>query len=86
MINEKGLDPAAADRIGEFVQLSGGTELAEKLIAGKCSLNHIFVTWDFVQGDTSGCSPDFVDTNIKVALLYRLCLLNRNFCFDVNRT
>lgn len=34
MINEKGLDPAAADRIGEFVQLSGGTELAEKLIAG----------------------------------------------------
>ena len=36
MVNEKGLDPAAADRIGEFVQLSGGVELADKLTLGKC--------------------------------------------------
>ena len=35
MVNEKGLDPAAADRIGEFVQQSGGSELADKLTLGK---------------------------------------------------
>jgi len=34
MVNEKGLDPAAADRIGEFVQQSGGSELADKLTLG----------------------------------------------------
>ena len=40
MVNEKGLDPAAADRIGEFVQQSGGSELADKLTLGKFSLNN----------------------------------------------
>ena len=40
MVNEKGLDPAAADRIGEFVQQSGGSELADKLTLGKFSLSH----------------------------------------------
>ena len=39
MVNEKGLDPAAADRIGEFVQQSGGSELADKLTLGKFLLN-----------------------------------------------
>ena len=39
MVNEKGLDPAAADRIGEFVQQSGGLELADKLTLGKFLLN-----------------------------------------------
>ncbi len=34
MVEEKHLDPAAADRIGEFVRMSGGLELVEKLIAG----------------------------------------------------
>lgn len=33
MIEEKHLDEAAADRIGEYVQLSGGLELVEKLIS-----------------------------------------------------
>lgn len=32
MIDEKGLDEATADRIGEFVRLSGGVELVEKLL------------------------------------------------------
>ncbi|KAM7349266.1 histidine--tRNA ligase isoform 1-T1 [Cochliomyia hominivorax] len=32
MIDEKGLDAAAADQIGEYVQLSGGAELVEKLL------------------------------------------------------
>lgn len=31
MINEKGISPDAADRIGEYVRLNGGTELADKL-------------------------------------------------------
>ena len=31
MINEKNLDAAAADRIGEYVQMSGGLDLVEKL-------------------------------------------------------
>lgn len=32
MINEKGITPDAADRIGEYVRLNGGAELAEKLL------------------------------------------------------
>ncbi|XP_045763859.1 histidine--tRNA ligase, cytoplasmic isoform X1 [Maniola jurtina] len=32
MINEKGVQPEAADRIGEYVRLNGGTELADKLL------------------------------------------------------
>ena len=35
MIDEKGLDEAAADRIGEFVRMSGGLELIEELLNGK---------------------------------------------------
>eukprot|EP00095_Tigriopus_kingsejongensis_P004386 maker-scaffold1072_size64607-snap-gene-0.17 protein:Tk04386 transcript:maker-scaffold1072_size64607-snap-gene-0.17-mRNA-1 annotation:"histidine--trna cytoplasmic-like" len=31
MIDEKNLDPSAADKIGEFVQMSGGLELVDKL-------------------------------------------------------
>ena len=50
MVNEKGLDPAAADRIGEFVQLSGGVELADKLTLGKFSLNKSHLTtWSLEQ-------------------------------------
>ena len=33
MVEEKNLDPAAADRIGEYVKLSGGLELIDKLLA-----------------------------------------------------
>ncbi|XP_053950736.1 histidine--tRNA ligase, cytoplasmic isoform X1 [Anastrepha ludens] len=33
MIDEKGLDPAVADKIGEYVRQSGGTELVEQLLA-----------------------------------------------------
>ncbi|XP_043660159.1 histidine--tRNA ligase, cytoplasmic isoform X3 [Drosophila teissieri] len=33
MVDEKGLDEAAADRIGEYVRLSGGAELVEQLLA-----------------------------------------------------
>lgn len=33
MINEKGITPDAADRIGEYVRLNGGLELAEKLLS-----------------------------------------------------
>lgn len=32
MIDEKGLDETAADKIGEYVQLSGGVELVDKLL------------------------------------------------------
>ncbi|XP_028041050.1 histidine--tRNA ligase, cytoplasmic isoform X2 [Bombyx mandarina] len=32
MINEKGVSPDAADRIGEYVRLNGSTELVEKLL------------------------------------------------------
>merc|ERR1719367_1446258 len=37
MVDEKHLDPAAADRIGEFVRMSGGIDLVEKLTAGDLS-------------------------------------------------
>ena len=33
MTEEKGLDEAAADRIGEFVRMSGGEELIQELLA-----------------------------------------------------
>jgi len=33
MIDEKGLDEASADRIGEYVRFSGGQELVDKLLA-----------------------------------------------------
>lgn len=40
MIGEKGLDPAAADRIGEFVVLNGSLELINKLLeSGELSEN-----------------------------------------------
>lgn len=32
MINEKGIAPDAADRIGEYVRLHGGVELADQLL------------------------------------------------------
>jgi len=35
MTEEKGLEEAAADRIGEYVRMSGGTELIEKLLGSK---------------------------------------------------
>ena len=37
-----------------------------------------------VQGDTSGCSPGFVDIKAKVAFQYKDHILKLNFCFDVN--
>lgn len=33
MVEEKGLDEAAADRIGEYVRMSGGAELVQRLLA-----------------------------------------------------
>ena len=33
MIEEKNLDPEAADRIGSFVRMSGGLELIDTLLA-----------------------------------------------------
>lgn len=33
MVEEKGLDGAIADKIGEYVKLKGSTELLEKLIS-----------------------------------------------------
>jgi len=35
MVDEKGLSGEAADRIGEFVQMSGGQELVDKLLTSK---------------------------------------------------
>lgn len=32
MIDEKGLDDVTADKIGEYVQMSGGIELVDKLL------------------------------------------------------
>lgn len=39
MINEKGLNSEVADKIGEFVKLSGQTELIDKLFDGELSKN-----------------------------------------------
>ena len=38
-----------------------------------------------VQGDTSDSSKPHVDINTKLAFQYKLLILKRNFCFDVNR-
>ena len=35
MVDEKGLDEESADKIGNFVRMSGGVELIEKLLNGK---------------------------------------------------
>jgi len=35
MVDEKGLEPEIADKIGEFVKLSGGQDLIDKLIEGE---------------------------------------------------
>merc|ERR1719228_3050510 len=35
MVDEKGLSSEAADRIGEYVQISGGLELVDSLLATK---------------------------------------------------
>ena len=42
MVEEKGLEAAAADRIGEWVQMSGGEELVEKLLG----MTYTFGNWD----------------------------------------
>merc|ERR1719422_2499967 len=41
MTDEKGLDEAAADRIGEFVRMSGGEDLIEELLKGKLAESKI---------------------------------------------
>lgn len=41
MTDEKGLDEAAANRIGEFVRMSGGLELIEELLKGKLAESKI---------------------------------------------
>merc|ERR1719309_1795668 len=41
MVDEKGLDEESADKIGEFVRMSGGTELIEKLLNGKLAESKI---------------------------------------------
>jgi len=41
MVEEKGLDDAAADRIGEFVRMSGGKDLVESLSTSKLSESKI---------------------------------------------
>ena len=35
MVDEKGLDEASADKIGEFVRMNGGEELIEELLKSK---------------------------------------------------
>jgi histidyl-tRNA synthetase len=45
MVEEKGLAGDAADRIGEYVQMAGGLELVDKLLAtGLVSFKIVFVT------------------------------------------
>ena len=39
MVDEKGLEAEAADRIGEWVQMSGGEELVEKLLGMHGKIN-----------------------------------------------
>jgi len=39
MVEDKGLEEAAANRIGEFVQMSGGLELTENLLSGALGQN-----------------------------------------------
>jgi len=41
MVDEKGLDEESADKIGEFVRMSGGTELIETLLNGKLAESKI---------------------------------------------
>merc|ERR1711915_413083 len=41
MVVEKGLDEAAADRIGEFVRMSGGEDLIDELLKGKLAESKI---------------------------------------------
>lgn len=41
MTEEKGLDEAAADRIGEFVRMSGGEDLIDELLKGKLTESKI---------------------------------------------
>ena len=69
MVNEKGLDPAAADRIGEFVQLSGGVELADKLTPGKRSLH----------------KSDFINLDFLFLNMLRSPLTDMNFNFIADR-
>lgn len=46
MIEEKGLDEAVADKIGEYVQLNGGSELVEELLKNE----HLSKSKSAVQG------------------------------------
>lgn len=40
MVGEKGLEPSAADKIGEYVKLKGGMELVERLTADEALSNN----------------------------------------------
>ena len=40
MVGEKGLEPSAADKIGEYVKLKGGMELVERLTADEALGNN----------------------------------------------
>ena len=51
-----------------------------KLDSGQISSNSRQV----IQGDTSGCSPGFVDTIANIAFQYKEHILKVNLCFDVN--
>ena len=78
MVDEKGLEAEAADRIGEWVQMSGGQELVEKLLGkievffrptGKISIIH------FLKGSKLAESAKAKAGLEDMALLLRYCNL-----------
>jgi histidyl-tRNA synthetase len=92
MVEEKNLDPAAAERIGEYVQLSGGLELIDKLLASdlgqksKCAKAGLEDMKLFLKySDLYGCS-DVVSFDLSLArgldyytgIIYEAILLDEN--------
>ena len=81
MVDEKGLEAEAADRIGEWVQMSGGEELVEKLL-GKLKLKTLYCStyWNIVMFSLTTGSKLAESAKAKagledMALLLRYCNL-----------
>lgn len=71
MIEEKGLDEMAADKIGEYVQLSGGAELVDRLLQDE-KLKSVKSAVNGLEG-------------MKLLLKYCNAMgLNKRICFDLS--
>ena len=58
-------------------QVEPGCDITQPLV--------FIVKLSSVQGDHSGCDKPPVDIKTNVTFLYKLLILKRNLCFDVNR-